>query len=110
MGDDDKDALYPLKDVLAAVEHEDVVRHTDAIKEAVSGFGLSEMGELAGLAQKAPDIVNQGLKKGFMGMLRDSMNSVAEDARRKAVEKGIDVDAEMLRITAEELRSEHEEL
>lgn len=55
MGENDKDALYPLRDVLAAVEHEDVVRHTDQIKESISGVSLTEMAELA---QKAPDIIN----------------------------------------------------
>jgi len=33
---DEKDALYPLKDVLAAVKHEDVVRHTENLKDNIS--------------------------------------------------------------------------
>ena len=38
------------------------------------------------------------------------MNNAAEVAHRNATAAGIDVDAEILRITAEELRESHEEL
>jgi hypothetical protein len=34
--EDDADALYPLKDVLAAVKHEDLVRHTETLAANIS--------------------------------------------------------------------------
>lgn len=34
-GEGGKDAMYPLKDVLKAVEHEDVVRHAEQLTENI---------------------------------------------------------------------------
>ena len=104
--EDDSDALYPLKDVLEAVKHEDVVRHTEAFAENISQVGLSDV---ASLAAKAPDVIDtirsKGLSGGLFGALKDKFNAVAAEAQERvkdAAAKGIDPGAEM--------EEEHEEL
>jgi hypothetical protein len=92
--------MYPLKDVLEAVSHEDVVRHTESMKDSLSSVGLSDV---ADLAAKAPDIINKGLSGGLFSMFKDSLNQIAEDAKREAVAKGIDYEAELLKHSHEEL-------
>jgi len=51
-GEDPDDALYPLKDVLAAVQHEDVARHTENMMENISQVGLSDISNLASKGQE----------------------------------------------------------
>mgnify|MGYP000176141794 CR=1 FL=1 len=83
--------MYPLKDVLDAVEHEDVKRHADNLKDSLSQVSL---GDVASLAYKAPSM---------FGSWRDNFNAAVEKAKREAEAKGIDVEAEMAKLHAEDL-------
>ena len=95
---DGANVLHPLKDMLEGVNHEDVVRHAETITDSISNVGLKDVSDMA---TKGQELLSKGWSGGLFAFANNALNQVADDARKKAIADGIDVDAEFAKLHEE---------
>jgi len=77
-----------------------VVRHTENLKDNISKVSLSDV---ADLGVKASDVISKGWSGGLFSAMKDALNDASVKAKSDAEAKGIDYEAELIKLQHEEL-------